>query len=447
MRRLLQDSIALAVEALSWMELEGLSERQALGRVSRQLQLFDVSSLKLGFSLIAETVRRLNMIDLVAAWSLSTGKLDSWSLGVKNFLRLYIFWVHFRNSSPNEILSFLSGGRKVLGRNELLPVEEAFGKILGCNPKALILNKPEHERVSLETYHEVWFVEYCYRLLGRHDALALLAQDLQPPPMYIRTSTLKLDSEEVLRNLQNEGVSLRKVGVESLWRVEKTLRPLIKLRSYHLGIFQIQDLASQAACIAADPKPGDMVLDVCAAPGVKTCSLAQTMNNQGTIISIDISRTRMRVWKGEVERMGVKVAQSLIADACQNLPLTLMADVILVDPPCSSTGMFAKSPSMKWRVKPESIKNLSKAQSRMLEVSSDHVRSGGTLAYSTCSLLVEENEAVIERFLKTHPDFILTPISIRLGSEALRGLSEARRFYPHRDNCNGFFLAKMKRLD
>ena len=444
---MLQDSIALAVEALSWMELEGLSERQALVRVSKQLQLHDESSLRLAFSLITETVRRLNLIDFIAAWALSPRKLGEWSLGVKNFLRLYVYWTHFRKTTFKETLSFLNCGRKVLGRSELFPVEEVFGKILGCDYRQLVISKSEHEKVGLETYHEEWFVKYCYKILGRDDALRLLSQNIETPPTYLRINKLKGCSDEALRELEGEGVWLRKVdGMEDLWRVEKTVRPLVKLKSYRLGIFQIQDLSSQAACIAANPNPGDSVLDICAAPGIKTCSLAQMMNNRGAVVSIEISKTRMEIWKSEIRRMGVELAQPLISDARQRLPVTLEADVVLLDPPCSSTGIFAKSPSMKWRIKPESIKKLSLTQSQMLEASSHCVKRGGVLVYSTCSLLVEENELVVERFLKIHPDFKSAHISSRLGSGALRGLDGARRFYPHRDQCNGFFLAKMERL-
>jgi len=445
---LLQDSVALAVEALSWMELEGMSERQALARVSKQLKLHDEGSLRLAFSMIAETNRRLNLIDLVANWAVSPKNLDDWRLGVKSFLRLYVYWTIIRKATFKETMSLLNCGRRILGRDELLPVEEAFGKILGCDPGRLIIDEPESGRVSLETYHQEWFVKYCYRLLGRDDALRLLAQDLKAPPTYLRISRLKGKPDELLSKLESEGVVLRKIeAMKDLWRLERTERPLVKLGSYRLGNFQIQDLSSQAACVAANPRPGDSVLDVCAAPGVKTCSLAQMMENKGSVVSIDISTARMKVWKSEVKRMGVELAQPLISDARQPLPLTGEADVVLLDPPCSNTGLFAKTPSMKWRTRPEDAERLPETQYKMLEVSSNHVRRSGVLVYSTCSLLVEENEMVVEKFLRRHQNFRLTPTSIGLGSEALRGLNEARRLYPHRDGCNGFFLAKLERLD
>jgi 16S rRNA (cytosine967-C5)-methyltransferase len=445
---LLQDAVAIAVEALSWMELEGLSERQALARASRQLGLHDDGSLRLAFNFITETIRRLSFIDMIETQALSPRKMDEWSLGVKNFLRIYTYWIHFRNATFKETLSLLNSGRKVLGRGELFPVEEAFGRSLGIDPKQLLINEPEQIRTSHETGHPEWFVNYCYKLLGRGDALRLLDEDRRAPPTYLRINRVKHNSDEAVRTLENEGVSLIEIeNFEDLWRVERTVRPLVKLKSYRNGFFQIQDLSSQAACIAASPKPGDFVLDVCAAPGVKTCSLAQMMENTGTILSIDISTTRMKVWKGEVRRMGVEAAHPTICDARQSLPIEGEADLVFLDPPCSSTGIFSKLPSMKWRINPEDVARLSSAQSHMLEVSSSHVKRLGALLYSTCSILVEENELVVEKFLRTHPDFEIAPASLRTGSSGLRGLTEAIRFYPHKDRCNGFFLARMNRLD
>jgi 16S rRNA (cytosine967-C5)-methyltransferase len=443
---LLQDSIALAVEALSWMELEGLSERQALILVSKQLQIHDGSSMRLAFRLMTETTRRLNLVDYIADWALDPRKLGDWNLGVRNFLRLYIYWAHFRKRTFKGILSFLESGRRVLGRDELLPVESAFGMILAAEPKKLIANERELTRMSLETCHTEWFVRYSFRLLGRDDGLRLLNEDYSPPPTYLRINSLRQPWETVIEEIKHEGVTLsRMIELRDAWKVERTEKPLIRLRSYERGLFQIQDISSQAACQEANPKPGDFVLDICAAPGIKTCSLAQIMNNKGTVVSLDIAEARMRIWKSEIKRMGVEIAQPIICDVQRDLPLNVEADVVLVDPPCSSTGLYAKSPSMKWRMKSGDVEKLSSLQLRILDISSQHVKKTGSLVYSTCSILLEENELVIEQFLKAHPTFKISPTSMTLGSEAFRGLNEARRFYPHKDHCNGFFVAKMER--
>jgi 16S rRNA (cytosine967-C5)-methyltransferase len=393
-------------------------------------------------------VRRQNLIDSVADWATASIDLAELSLGVKNFLRLYVYWTLFRRSSLKDALRLLNCGRRVLGLSELQPIESAFGKVLGFDLDLWVNEKPERSRLSLRTFQKSWFVEYCLRLLGRDEGLKLLHKSNESPPTYLRINRLRSDPDKAVRALQQEGVQLARVeGLEDLWVVKKAARPLVKLQSYLDGLFQIQDLSSQAACVAADPDPGDVVLDICAAPGVKTCSLAQMMDDKGQLVCIDISEARMQTWRKETNRLGIRSAQPLICDARQSLPLDLKADLVLLDPPCSNTGVFAKSPSLKWRINPEDLSRLSSLQFRMLETSSRFVKDSGALVYSTCSLLLEENEFLIERFLKTHPDFRIVPAKLGLGSGAFRGLKEAVRFYPHRDMCNGFFVARMEHHD
>jgi 16S rRNA (cytosine967-C5)-methyltransferase len=208
-------------------------------------------------------------------------------------------------------------------------------------------------------------------------------------------------------------------------------------------LFYIQDKASCFAAEVADPQPGMTVLDVCAAPGAKTTYLAQLMQNQGLVGSVDYSWRRMQVWRREVSRMGVEIAEPVLADACVSLPFALDADVVVLDPPCTSTGVFAKQPSAKWRLTPGSIEKMADIQWRMINSCAEKVKVGGVLTYSTCSITVEENEMVVERFLEAHPDFSLVEINPKLGVSGLRGLDMCQRLYPHIHGSNGFFIAKL----
>jgi 16S rRNA (cytosine967-C5)-methyltransferase len=189
------------------------------------------------------------------------------------------------------------------------------------------------------------------------------------------------------------------------------------------------------------------VLDVCAAPGAKTTYLAQLMQNRGSIYSVDYSVRRMRVWRSEVARMGVKIAESVIADACAPLSVAVDADVVVLDPPCTSTGVFAKQPSAKWRLTPQSIDKMADVQWRMINSCAERVKAGGVLTYSTCSITVEENEMIIERFLKRHPEFALEAITPKLGVPGFRGLDRCQRLYPHLHESNGFFIAKLRKQE
>ncbi len=266
------------------------------------------------------------------------------------------------------------------------------------------------------------------------------------PPSYVRINTLKATEEATVQKLKEEGVELEKTSLLNYtYKVLSSKKPLNALPSYAEGLFYIQDKASCFATQAANPKPGNIVFDVCAAPGAKTTFLAQLMQNQGSIYSVDFSSKRMKTWKKETARMGTKIAEPLVADVSISVPLIGEADLIILDPPCTSTGVFAKQPSAKWRLSPNSIKNMSELQWKMINNCAEKVKAGGILAYSTCSITLEENEGIIERFLKEHPEFTLADIEPKIGMPGLNGLTKCQRLYPHIHQCNGFFIAKLQK--
>jgi len=304
----------------------------------------------------------------------------------------------------------------------------------------------DEEEVGLSTFHPTWFVRYCFKLLGRNEAMKLLEANMNSPPTYIRLNTLKASEDEIIQKLAREGVKAEKVEkLRYAYKVISTRRPLTKTLSFKEGLFYIQDKASCFAAEVANPKPGITLFDVCAAPGAKTTYLAQLMKNQGVIYSLDYSRRRMNIWRNEVARMGVKIAVPIIADACNPLPLNIKADMVILDPPCTSTGAFARVPSSKWRLTRRSVDKMTEIQWEMINNCAEMVKSKGFLVYSTCSITVEENERLIERFLKWHPDFSLVKIKSKIGLPGLRGIEKCRRLYPHIHQCNGFFIAKLLR--
>jgi len=256
-----------------------------------------------------------------------------------------------------------------------------------------------------------------------------------------------MDSEEnILKKLKNEGATVAmEPKIKYTYRLLENKLPLTRMQSFREGLFYIQDKASCLAAEASTPKSGMTVLDVCAAPGAKTTHIAQLMRNKGSIYSVDYSKRRMTVWRKEIERMGVKIASPVVADACKLLPVKLEADLVVLDPPCTSTGAFAKAPSAKWRLTSRSIAHMANIQWKMLNNCAEYVKEDGYLVYSTCSVTLEENEMLIERFLKWHPDFALTDISPKIGMDGFRGLSQCQRLFPHLHECNGFFIAKLGR--
>jgi len=388
------------------------------------------------------------MIDRFINEILKPKALSDFSFGVQSFLRLYVYQTRVAKNwdkvDLEEAKNLAGLARSILGWRTLQPVEPYLGLLLTESPNVVFKGVGDEERVGLLTYHPTWFVRYCFRLFGRREALAFLEASAKTPPTYIRLNTLKGSEEEILKRLGEEKVKVEKVeGLRHAYKVLAAKQPLTRTKSFHEGLFYIQDKASCYAAEVADPKPGMVVLDVCAAPGAKTTYLAQLMQNHGVIYSVDYSRRRMGVWKNEVARMGVSIAEPIIADVCNPLPVAVEADMVVLDPPCTSTGAFAKIPSAKWRLTARSAEKMAEIQWQMLENSAEKLKPGGALVYSTCSTTVEENEMLIERFLKWHPEFQLAEITPKIGLPGLRGLTQCQRLYPHIHECNGFFIAKL----
>ena len=328
---------------------------------------------------------------------------------------------------------------------DLLPKLEFFlGTLPALDPIRLLSGLRDSERVALATHHPVWWVTYCFRILGRSNAIALLSS--RPRPRYLRVNPLKNRGRTTLP---------KELGVlaERLTRVPSTPGMYIVTGSssafagfFSSGSFQMQDFASYLAIEAGSPKPGESVLDLCAAPGAKTAAIAQLMKNRGKIVSVDYSPARMKSWRREVHRLGVRIADPVISDA-SHLGLHDTFDLAVIDPPCTGTGVFDRNPRMKWHLSPESVGRYSILQRRFLESAVSLVGEEGRILYCTCSLTVEENEYVISSFLRSHPEFETRPILKQYGSPGLMGFTDCRRFYPHRDRTAGYFIARMQRTN
>ncbi|NWF87189.1 RsmB/NOP family class I SAM-dependent RNA methyltransferase [Candidatus Bathyarchaeota archaeon] len=445
---MLKEAWTLAIETLSWIEMRKLSERLALAKTVKQLGISDANAVRLAHMISLETIRRRNFIDAFINKTLKPQTINELNLGVQAFLRLYVYQTRIvKNWSQinlEEAENIAKIARSILGWKTLRKVEHVLGLLLTQNPQSVFKGISDEERIGLQTFHPTWFVKYCFKLFGRREAVAFLEGNMQSPPTYIRINTLKTKENEILEKIAQDNIKIEKVeGLKYAYKITGATQPLIRTTSFQEGLFYIQDKASCFAAEVANPKRDMTILDICAAPGAKTTYLAQLMQNRGAIYSIDYSRRRMNVWKNEVAYMGVKIAVPIIADACNPPPLKIEADLAILDPPCTSTGAFGKLPSSKWRLTRRSVDKMAEIQWQMLNSCAECVKPGGTLIYSTCSITVEENEMLIERFLKWHLEFSLAEIEPKMGLPGLRGLEKCRRLYPHMHQCNGFFIAKL----
>jgi len=444
--KVLKDAWALAIETYSWIELRRLNERLALDKTAKQLEIKDAKAIRLAHKLVYETVRRQNFIDYLINSLLKPRSLDDLKLGLKAFLRLYTYETKWLRQDFEKAVNIARMGRSILGWHSFQEIEEVLGQILTANPTSLLHKLPDEEKTTLLTYHPSWFVKYCSKLFGRKEALAFLEGLVNVKPTYIRINTLKTSEETATKKLENEGVFLeRDEKLKHVYKVTRSQHAITKTESFNQGLFYIQDKASCLATEIANPQSEMTVLDICAAPGVKTTHLTQLMKNKGAIYSVDYSQRRMKIWEKEVKCMGVKIAMPIVADARKPLPINAAADIITLDPPCTGTGTFAGTPSAKWRLTEKSAESMAKIQWEMLNHCNEYAKDGGSIVYSTCSITLEENEILIEKFLKWHPEFTLVETLPKIGFTGFRGQTKCQRLYPHLHDCNGFFVAKLQK--
>jgi 16S rRNA C967 or C1407 C5-methylase (RsmB/RsmF family) len=434
----LTDQFRLAYWALVQVS-RGASERNAIQQTAASDPRLTRAK-RAALALVLGTVNEQDLLDLYLQSALPDKKLG---INARCLFRLTTYAVLRHSGKVN--VRRIEHSLKGIVPPDLLPKFEFFlGTLLAFEESRFFSGLTDASRVALETHHSVWWVEYCFRMLGRADAVALLSS--KPRPRFIRINPLKNHGRTTLPKLLGD-LADRLAKVLSSPSVYTLRGPLSAFAEFFKqGLFQTQDLASYLAVAAGDPKPREMVLDLCAAPGVKTAAIAQLMKNRGRIVSIDYSSGRMKAWKGETQRLGVDIADPMIGDAAR-LGLRESFDLVVVDPPCTGTGVFDRNPRMKWHLSPQSLNRYSTLQSRFLESAASLVGKDGRILYCTCSLTVEENEDVVSTFLKCHPEFETRPIIQQHGSPGLRGMADCRRFYPHRDRTGGYFIARMERAN
>ena len=279
---------------------------------------------------------------------------------------------------------------------------------------------------------------------GDDNTVGLLESLTGRPPLFVRVNTLKTDTETLIGRLAQEGV-----GAEPCQWDDHALRltdtgAVERLASFREGLFHVQDLASQLCCRFLDPQPGDTLFDVCAAPGGKSFTCAERMNNTGRLMACDLYPARLRLVENGAERLGIDIIKTKACDAA-DLSADSMADRVLCDVPCSGLGIIRRKPELRY--KPDlGLSELPAIQYRILCRAAMFVKSGGYLLYSTCTLHPRENNGNAQRFLAEHEDFVPCPLGLPEGMRrAIAEQDNELTLFPHRHGTDGFFISLFQR--
>ncbi|MBR2806224.1 MAG: 16S rRNA (cytosine(967)-C(5))-methyltransferase RsmB [Oscillospiraceae bacterium] len=259
-------------------------------------------------------------------------------------------------------------------------------------------------------------------------------------PVHIRINTLKTDEGSFLEELDSRKIQYERTDIPGCIRLKGgSLRPMA---SFEKGSFRVQSYAAQCAVDALCPEPGIDMLDSCSAPGGKTVSSAMRMKNTGTITAVDKYPGRTKLVENACREAGIDIVRTVVANMTKGLDSDTMYDRILCDVPCSGLGEISGKPEIRLH-RIEEYKGLPAIQYEILEKSAAHLKAGGILVYSTCTILKRENEEIIERFLSRHEEFTEREVKEYEGSEkAARG----RIFLPSNLNSEGFYIASLLRL-
>lgn len=278
-----------------------------------------------------------------------------------------------------------------------------------------------------------WLVTRWRNRWGDDRMRALLEWNNTPAKLYARVNTLRTEADKLVEQWRDENVDYdfmkRDWTGENLVFELKSHPPLTNLESFRQGGFYVQDPGTLLSVRELDPYPGDTVLDLCAAPGGKTTFIAQLMNNQGRIVACDIAEERLKLVRENCTRLGVNCVETIINPALT--PPARSFEKILVDAPCSNTGVLRRRVDLRWRIQSAEISRLRSTQLGLLHRAAALLKPGGTLVYSTCSLEPEENTEVVTQFLCESAGF---------------KLERQRELLPFTDGVDGAFVACLSKF-
>ncbi len=363
------------------------------------------------------------------------------------------------NKLQTQLLSILEMGTYELMFDEKVPdyasinsaVEIAKQQI---NKKASGLVNAIHRKISVDNFTDKpeeiedyqwysfprWLFNKWNQQFGFKNTVQLANHFNAPQPLIIRRNNIKISGDDFEKNIPDD------VKIESLdnsdkfYVVKKGGSLLKKHDSFKRGEFSFQDRASGMVVEVLDPRPNEVILDVCAAPGTKSNYIAELMGGKGTIYAYDVAKDRIELAKNDSKRLGNGNIIFAQEDATKSeFPV---ADRVLIDAPCTGTGTIGRRPDIKWRRTPEHLKKITQLQKSILNNVHRFVKPGGVLVYATCSIEHEENWEVVDAFLKFHNDFKVVSIGNQL-PEKYTDEKGALNIYPHDHKMDGMFAVKM----
>ena len=294
--------------------------------------------------------------------------------------------------------------------------------------------------LSIKYSCPVWLIERWQADYGVENTIGILESSLKPTALTVRVNTTKLTTNDLCVLLEEQGISCERLDLPDALRLKNLTCAVSKLPAFRDGLFHVQDKASMLCALALQAEPGQIVYDLCAAPGGKSFTIAELMHNSGQVFSYDQFEKRVGLIKEGAARLSLSCVCAAMADATVFDLSRPKADRVLCDVPCSGFGILRQKPEVKYK-DPASLEDLPALQLAILTVGSRYLKDGGRLIYSTCALDKRENEAVCDLFLKNNPSFTAVPPLPNFSNQPYYTI------FPHVMDCDGFFIAVFQKKE
>ncbi len=402
---------------------EGTNLKDALGKIFEKDELSEENR-ALANEIAFGTLRHREDIDQIIRETF-VGDFNATDVVLKNILRIAVYQYLFLDRIPvyavvNEAVNL---GRSVKEKS-----------LINAVLRGVIRNK----KVQSFREPQVWVLRKIIEAYPVEGEKIIESFKIRPIP-YIRINMLRTSPEVVEQKLQEMNIETKPANWLGEFRRINRLGTLINNSLLKQGLISIHDEAQGMICRLLNPQPGERIVDLCSAPGSKTTYMAELMKNKGTIVACEVSSTRLKLVAENAERLGLSIISYVLADGQRYFLENF--DKVLVDAPCTNSGVIAKRPEVKERVNKKVLARLSNLQLNLLTNAARFLKVGGSIVYSTCSILPRENEEVVEKFLNQHENFILEP-----AKEFVEQADSYLKILPGFYSTDGIFAARLKRI-
>lgn len=326
-------------------------------------------------------------------------KISPWIL---NTIRMGIYQIIYLDKIPKSaaVNESVNLAKRYGHKTSSSYVNAILRKVEKSDYEELYQIKDEIEKISKTTSMPIWIIKELLKN-NKTEEVEKICQNLnKKPKLTIRINKLKTTKEEIMQKIE-----CKETKYENFVILEKA-KNIEKMDLFKQGHFTIQDISAGQTAKMLNPEPNENILDACSAPGGKTTYIAELMQNKGNIQAWDIYEHRTKLVNQNADRLGIKIIETKVKDASiYDENLNEKFDKILLDVPCLGIGVIKRKPDIKWQRKEEDIEEITKIQQKILENCSKYLKKGGILVYSTCSILEEENENVIKKFLNQNENF------------------------------------------